>query len=124
MTHLEPLERQVRPLITVFAGLPGQPDDGFQPVVDQALHLLNSPMMLPLLQEEPGTLLDRLTAISEADRLADELYLSVLSRRPNARETAQVHKVIESKNSPEELREPLTSLIWGLLLSSEFRLNH
>lgn len=124
MTQLEPLERQTRPLITVFAGLPGQPDGDFQPVVDQALHLLNSPAMLPLLRDEPSTLLNRLTAISETQPLAEELYLSVMSRRPIADETAQVRELIESKKSAEDRREPLTALIWGLLLSSEFRLNH
>ncbi len=123
-TQLEPLERQTRPLITVFAGLPGQPDGDFQPVVDQALHLLNSPAMLPLLRDELSNLLKRLTAISEIEPLAEELYLSVLSRRPNADETAQVRELMESKKSPEERREPLTALIWGLLLSSEFRSNH
>lgn len=123
-TQLEPLERQTRPLITVFAGLPGQPDGDFQPVVDQALHLLNSPTMLPLLRDEPSTLLKRLTAISETEPLAEELYLSILSRLPSADETAQVRELIESLKSPAERREPLTALIWGLLLSSEFRLNH
>ena len=123
-TQLEQLERQSRPLITVFAGLPGQPDGDFQPVVDQALHLLNSPTMLPLLRDEPSTLLKRLTAFSETEPLAEELYLCVLSRRPNADEAAQVRELIESKKSAEDRREPLTALIWGLLLSSEFRLNH
>ena len=80
--------------------------------------------MLPLLRDELSNLLKRLTAISEIEPLAEELYLSVLSRRPNADETAQVRELMESKKSPEERREPLTALIWGLLLSSEFRLNH
>lgn len=122
--QLEPLERQTRALITVFAGLPGQPDGEFQPVVDQALHLLNNPAMLPLLRDEPSILLKRLTAIPDTEPLAQELYLSVLSRRPHADETTQVRELIESKKSAEDRREPLTALIWGLLLSSEFRLNH
>ncbi|NQV25060.1 MAG: DUF1549 domain-containing protein [Rhodopirellula sp.] len=122
--QLEPLERQTRTLIPVFAGMPGQPDGDFQPIVDQALHLLNSPTMLPLLRDEPGTLLKRLTAISETESLAEELYLSILSRRPSADETAQVRELLESTKTPAERRESLTALIWGLLLSSEFRLNH
>jgi hypothetical protein len=122
--QLEPLERQSRTLVSVFAGLPGQPDGDFQPIVDQALHLLNSPTMLPLIRDEPSTLLTRLTAISETDLLAEELYLSVLSRHPNTEEIAQVNGLIDSRKPPEERREPLTALIWGLLLSSEFRLNH
>lgn len=122
--QLEPLERQTQALISVFAGLPGQPDGDFQPVVDQALHLLNSPTMLPLLRDEPSTLLKRLTAISETEPMAEELYLSVLSRRPRTEEVAQVRELIDPIKTPIERREPLTALIWGLLLSSEFRLNH
>ena len=45
---LEPLERQTQSLAMVFAGLPGQPDGEFQPIVDQALYLLNNPTILPL----------------------------------------------------------------------------
>lgn len=124
LKQLEPLERQAETLIKVFAGLPGQPDGDFQPVVDQALHLLNSPTMLPLLREEPSTLLNRLDAIPEAAPLAEELYLSVLSRRPNADEVAQVRELIAPRQSPADRHDPLTALIWGLLLTSEFRLNH
>lgn len=124
LTQLDSLERQSRSLIAVFSGLPGQPDGDFQPVVDQALHLLNSPTMLPLLRDDPSTLLPRLNAISETKALAEELYLSVLSRRPNVDEIAQVREMTESQMSAEERREALTALIWGLLLSAEFRLNH
>lgn len=124
LTQLEPLERQTRLMVAVFSGLPGQPDRNFQPVVDHALHLLNDSTMLPLLRDEPSTLLKRLTAISEPEPLAEELYLSVLSRRPIAIEVAQVCQMIEELKTPAERQEPLTALIWGLLLSSEFRLNH
>ena len=124
LKQLEPLERQTQPLIAVFAGLPGQPDGDFQPVVDQALHLLNSPTVLPLLRDEPSTLLKRLTAISDIEPLAEELYLSVLSRRPSNEEVAQVRELIDPIKMSTERREPLIALIWGLLLSSEFRLNH
>jgi len=48
----------------------------------------------------------------------------VLSRRPDAEETAEVGRVLASLRSPDERRESLTGLIWGLMLSSEFRLNH
>ncbi|QDU92349.1 DUF1549 domain-containing protein [Lignipirellula cremea] len=123
LTQYEPLERQVKPLVAVFAGLPGQPDGDFQPVVDQALYLLNSPAMLPLLRDPPSTLLPRLTAIAEPEPLAEELYLSVLSRRPTAEEIAEVRRLVEPLASSER-RQPLLGLIWGLLLSSEFRLNH
>lgn len=124
LTQLAPLERQTQLLTRVFAGLPGQTEEGFQPVVDQALHLLNSPTMLPLLQDQPGTLVARLKAITAAEPLAEELYLSVLSRRPDAEETAEIRLLMESIKTPVARQESIMSLVWGLLLSSEFRLNH
>jgi len=124
LLQLEPLERQARTLITVFAGLPGQPEGDFQPVVDQSLHLLNSPSILPLLQDQPGTLLTKLLASAEVEPLADELYLSVLSRRSDADELAEIRQLLPASVSSGERRERLQSLIWGLMLSSEFRLNH
>lgn len=124
MTRFEPVERQVRTLIAAFAGLPGQPEGDFQPVVDQALHLLNSPTMPSLLQDSPSTLLTRLVDIAHTPTLAEELYLSVLSRRPDADETAEVDRLLATNHSPDERRVTLTGLIWGLMLSSEFRLNH
>jgi len=123
-THNEPLERQSAALLSTFAGLPGQPEGGFQPVVDQALFLRNSTKLLPLLQEEPGTLLARLGANREAESIAEELYLSVLSRRPTAEETAEVRLLVGTARTPADRREPLQALMWGLLLSAEFRLNH
>ncbi len=124
LKQLEPLDRQARSMAAVFAGLPGQPDGDFQPVVDQALHLLNNPTMLTLIRDEPSTLLKRLTTISDAEPLAEEMYLSILSRRAFAEEIDQIREALESNNSPDERGEALTALIWGLLLSSEFRLNH
>lgn len=124
MTQLEPLERQTRVLTAAFAGLPGQAEGDFQPIVDQALHLLNSPTMLPLVQDQSSPLLARLTEITAVDPLADEIYLSILSRRPDPDERAAVQQLVQATPSPAERREALMILVWGLLLSSEFRLNH
>ena len=120
----EALERQSASLITAFAGLAGQTEGDFQPVVDQALFLRNSTKFLPLLQEEPGTLLARLGTVTDTESAAEELYLSVLSRRPTADETAEVRQLLVGTKTPAERREPLQLLLWGLLLSAEFRLNH
>ncbi len=120
----EALERQSATLIAAFAGVPGQGEGEFQPIVDQALYLRNSSKLLPLLQAEPGTTLARLAAMTEVEPLAEELYLSVLTRRPTADETNDVHQLLDRAKSPSERRELLQSLLWGLLLSAEFRLNH
>lgn len=124
ITQLEPLERQTRTLTQVFAGMAGQTEGDFQPVVDQALHLLNSPTILPLLQDPPSTLMTRLAEISDSVPLAEELYLSVLSRRPEVGESGEIRLLLESTRTPDERRNALLGIVWGLLLSSEFRLNH
>ena len=124
ITGNETLERQSESLMAAFAGLPGQADGGFQPVVDQALYLRNSTKLLPLLQDYPGTLLARLETIREVEAMAEELYLSVLARRPTEEEMAGVRQMVESAQTPAQRREPLQALMWGLLLSAEFRLNH
>lgn len=120
LTHLEALERPSAPLLAVFSGLAGQPESGFQPTVDQALHLLNSARTLPLLAPGPGTLLERLAAIPDPAAVAQELYLAVLSRRPTAEESAEAATALAGANRTESL----TALLHGLLLSAEFRLNH
>ncbi|MCC7421049.1 MAG: DUF1549 domain-containing protein [Planctomycetaceae bacterium] len=122
LVQLDALDRQARTLSAVFAGLPGQPDGDFQPVVDQALHLLNSPAILALVKDAP--LLSRLSEIDTPEPVAEELYLSLLSRRPDAEEVAAVRSVIEAAKTAKERRDALQPLVWGLLLSAEFRLNH
>ena len=120
LTQLETLERTSTPLMAVFSGLPGQPESGFQPTVDQALHLLNSAKTLPLLEPGPGTLLERLSTMDDAARVSEELYLAVLSRRPTAEESAEVAPLLSGGTKAESL----TALLRGLLLSAEFRFNH
>lgn len=120
----EALERQSDSLLEVFAGLPGSTDEVFQPTVDQALYLRNSVKLLPLLNDGPGTLLAKLTEMSDALVVAEELYLAVLARKPTEDETALVVAHLTDKATLSERRELLQALQWGLLLSAEFRLNH
>lgn len=122
--RLEPLERPSAALLAAFSGLPGQPEEGFQPTVDQALHLLNSEKLLPLLKADPGTLLHRLSTMEQPEPLIGELYFSVLSRPPDAEEMSEASQQIAAAGSPEERNVVVKALSWGLLLSAEFRLNH
>ncbi|MCE9603543.1 MAG: hypothetical protein K8U03_01420 [Planctomycetia bacterium] len=80
--------------------------------------------LLPLLQAEPGTTLERLGAIVDSASLAEELYLSVLTRRPMSDEIDDVRRILGVAKSPAARREALQGLVWGLLSSAEFRLNH
>ena len=110
-------------LFTVFSRLPGQPDNGFQPSVDQALFLLNSEQMVKFTRDFP--LLDRLTRLAdEPDDLGSPLYLSVLARLPADEERQEVARLLEEAKTGQERRAVIRRIIWGLLVSAEFRLNH
>jgi hypothetical protein len=136
--RLEPLERQAKAIIGVFAPLPGQPDGEFQPAVDHALFLLNNPAIHGLAQGNATSLAGRLEKIDSASALADELYLSVLGRHPSVEEQALVAETLAAiptaptstnvSPTPTALaasrRDALQGLVWGLMLSAEFRLNH
>lgn len=124
LTRNEALERQTATLVSAFAGLPGQSEGDFQPIVDQALYMRNSKALLPLLQAEPDTTLARLEAMTAVEPLAEEMYLSVLARKPTSDETIEVKQLLAKAKTSDERCESLQALMWGLLLSAEFRLNH
>ena len=121
---LEALDRRTADLVTAFSGLPGQSDGDFQPVVDQALFLLNSPQFTSLLAEAPGTRLARLMSTVKVETLAEDLYLGLFARRPASDEIEDVRVALTTAKSAPQRREALQALMRGLLLSAEFRLNH
>jgi hypothetical protein len=116
------LQRDLQTLFTVFARLPGQSDNGFQPSVDQALFLSNSEQMVKFMNE--SVLLDLLSHEETPAELADELYLAVMSRRPTDEERADVVELVSAASDRKQRREVLRQIVWGQILSSEFRLNH
>ncbi|HLQ43904.1 MAG TPA: hypothetical protein VK137_04180, partial [Planctomycetaceae bacterium] len=87
-----------------------------------ALFLMNDPDLLKLLDPQPGNLLTRLLSLDSAERIADELYLSVLSRRPTADEIAEVADHLQRVGDKREVA--LKHLAWALLASTEFCVNH
>src|SRR5262249_1434704 len=66
----------------MFGGQPGPPDEGFQATLDQTLFLKNGPLLRSWLAPRAGNLADRLAKAKDAGAVAEELYLSVLSRYP------------------------------------------
>jgi Protein of unknown function (DUF1553)/Protein of unknown function (DUF1549) len=114
---------QVTPFINLFAGQPGEPANGdFQATLDQTLFLRNSPAVRNLLTPRPGDLAERLNNMKEAVPLADELYLSVLTRYPSPEEARDVSEYLA--RHPGDHPTAVQDLIWALLTSAEFRFNH
>ena len=107
---------------SAFANPPMEPEVEFKPSVKSALFLSNDMFVLCLLEPRPGNLVDRLTKIEQADSLADELFLSVLSREPSADERSMVHDYLQRRSDNRD--QALKNLAWALMASSEFCLNH
>lgn len=106
----------------VFGNAPGDPEVDFQPSMTHALFLMNERLVLDWLKPRAGNLVDRLAKLGTPEAAAEELYLSVLTRRPDGKERAGVAAYL-AKNG-ERRAAALGELAWALLASAEFRLNH
>jgi hypothetical protein len=116
------LRRSVDPVVNVFSNLPGQAEGDFQPSVDQALFLLNGEPVFKLL--DGCSLLERLGKLEQVELLAQQLYLSVLSRQPTSGEVEELRQRLRSVSERGARAKLLRAVVWGHLLSAEFRLNH
>jgi hypothetical protein len=117
------LGRNVAPFVAAFGGRPGQPEGAeFQATVQQALFVRNGSLVRGWLAPRPGNLTDRLLRLRDPGAVAEELYLSVLTRPPDAEERAEVAGYL--KGRPDDRPAALQELAWALLASAEFRFNH
>ena len=108
--------------VKAFANPPMEPEGEFAPSLRAALFLMNDAELLKLLDAQPGSLLDRLKALNSPEKVADELYVGVLSRRPSVDEIAEVTEQLKTAGDRKDA--VLKQLAWALLASSEFCLNH
>jgi hypothetical protein len=99
--------------VAVFGNAEGEPEVGFQPSMTHALFLMNDRLILNWLKPADGNLVSRLSKLS-GDAVADELYLSVLTRLPVAAERKEV----------AAYKGNVADLAWALIASTEFRMNH
>jgi hypothetical protein len=113
------LQSQVTQFTTAFARTDGPGE--FNATANQALFLANSPLISTWLRPSGNNLVSRLVAQPDSAKLAAELYLSVLSRLPDATETARIAKFVDA--FPERTTT-IQELVRVLLCSAEFRFNH
>jgi hypothetical protein len=116
------LAGNVAPFVATFGSQPGQAEQSFQATLDQALFLANGSMLHGWLAPRPGNLMDRLLPLKDADAVSDELYLSVLTRRPTDEERGEVREYLKGRD--KDRTAALQELAWALLASVEFRFNH
>ena len=113
------LQSHVTQFTTAFSRTDGPGE--FNATANQALFLANSPLISAWLQPRGDNLVTRLVAQSDSDKLAAELYLSVLSRLPDDAETSRIAKFLDA--FPERTTT-IQELVRALLCSAEFRFNH
>jgi Protein of unknown function (DUF1553)/Protein of unknown function (DUF1549) len=104
-----------------FANPSREAEDEITPSLKAALFVLNDDVVQSWLQPRKGNLADRLLALPDAD-VAEELYVSVLTRLPTAEEKAEIAAYL-NKNASKR-KNALTQLAWALLASTEFGVNH
>ena len=105
-----------------FGNPPGEPEVDFAPSMGHSLFMMNERLVLSWLRPEEGNLVDRLVKLQKPEAVAEELYLGVLSRMPEADEVKEVGEYL-GRNAARR-NEALGELAWALLASAEFRLNH
>jgi hypothetical protein len=113
----------VAPVVATFGSEAGHPEgEAFQATLDQALFLANGNLVRTWLVPRPGNLVDRLSKLSDPGAVADELYLSVLTRRATDEDRKEVAALLKDRNG--DRTAALQDLAWALLASAEFRFNH
>jgi hypothetical protein len=105
-----------------FGNEPREPETEFRATVAGALFLLNSDHVLDLLKRQPGNSIDRLVSMDDPNKLADELFLTVFTRRPTDEERARVAEHLAKNNERREAA--IGQQAWAMLSSMEFYVNH
>jgi hypothetical protein len=117
------LSANVSAFVAAVGGPAGEPADARAEMgLGQALFLRNGAPLNAWLAPRPGNLTDRLARLPDARAVAEELYLSILTRPPADEERKEVADYLAGR--PADRPEALRELAWALLTSSEFRFNH
>jgi hypothetical protein len=103
--------------VKAFANPAREPEDEIAPSLKAALFVLNDAAVLDVV----ARLAERLAQRLDAAAVAEELYLSVLSRRPTPEEREEVARTLARGT---DRPAAVARLAWALLASTEFCVNH
>ncbi len=108
--------------VAAFANPPRDPEVEFAPSVKAALFLSNDAKVLELLKPREGNLAEQLSKETDARKLAESLFLAVLTRSPTADEAEAVTQFVAARK--QQPGQGIELAIWALLSSTEFCMNH
>jgi hypothetical protein len=92
-----------------------------KPTIVQTLYLANHPAVLQKISDPKGRVAQVLKAVADDEKRIEELFLWVLSRPPTDEERRTCVKYVKDAPTPQRGYE---DLMWGLLNTREFLLNH
>jgi hypothetical protein len=97
----------------------------YQGGIPQALTLMNGTLITGATGLATGGLLKSLDApFFTDDQRIEVLYLATLSRRPSPNELTLLREYVADRSPGTSIQEPLADVLWGLLNSAEFTMNH
>ncbi len=105
-----------------FANPAREPEDEIAFSLKAALFLLNDDAVLALLKPEANNLIAVLQKMKPNKDLVEKAYLSVLARKPEPLEVADALEFLSKPVSAAD--NGIKNLVWALLASTEFCLNH
>lgn len=114
----EPLRTNYTKFVELYADAASH---DFAATLNQALFFGNAGLVDSWLKPAENNLTARLIACKSPEEAADELYLSVLTRRPTDKERSEVAAYVAAHKQPATAWQELA---WALMSSSEFRFNH
>lgn len=95
--------------------------DTYNPSLQQALFLTNSPLVDRLLKPTPGNTTTKIAALATPEQQVREAFQVSFGRLPDATELTQCQAILKTASSPEK---GVQNLLWALLTSAEFQVNH
>ena len=110
--------------VNLFGGEAGKPAKDFETSIEQTLYLSNDVGIQNWLPPAGANLAQRLMALPPTDfaAMADELYLSCLTRLPTPEEVQEISAYMADRGETRVVA--CQELIWAVITSAEFRFNH
>lgn len=97
----------------------------YQAGIPQALTLMNGPMIASATADAPKGILRSLSApFFDDETRIEKLFVATLSRKPTAEEKERYAKFLGNQPADSEKSETLGDVLWVLLNSAEFTMNH
>jgi hypothetical protein len=117
-------EEWMRNLIVNFGDDEGN-EASFNGTVVQALMLMNGPEInQAIAHRDRGPIITALKSRASPKAVVDDLFLTCLNRHPTQTEFQDVSRRMAMRVADKDATAPLEDLVWALLNSSEFILNH